>query len=243
MSHPTTAPLLENAADSLRVGVSQFLVRDEHPTAIKHAILSIYQSIELYLKARLSAIHPLLIYRNIDKRITDSSQTVGLPEILARLENLDIPLNRAHAASLVDLQAQRNRIEHFHFASSPDHERLVGQALKFLLEFLPTVGESLEEVVEETATYDKVLAAILSYTERVDHAKREAAGLGLAVVRCPYCGHDTVAMEVPGHGLCYFCREEPIFGHCERCDSLLPEEELDELGLCGDCLDSVLERT
>jgi len=51
MTHPTTAELIENAADSLRHGVAHYLARDEAPTAIKHAILNIYHSIELLLNS------------------------------------------------------------------------------------------------------------------------------------------------------------------------------------------------
>ena len=65
MAHPATAELIHNATDSLQNGVEHYLAHGEMPTAIKHAILNIYHSIELFLKARLSQAHPLLIYRSL----------------------------------------------------------------------------------------------------------------------------------------------------------------------------------
>jgi hypothetical protein len=63
MAHPTTAGLIQNATDSLQTSIEQYLAHSEVPTAIKHAILNIYHSIELFLKAQLSQAHRLLIYR------------------------------------------------------------------------------------------------------------------------------------------------------------------------------------
>ena len=55
---PYRAPILENAVDSLRHGAAHYLLRDENPTAIKHAILLVQHSIELFLKESLARAHP-----------------------------------------------------------------------------------------------------------------------------------------------------------------------------------------
>jgi hypothetical protein len=88
-------PLLFNAVDSLKVGM-EFFMRGDSDTTHKHAILTIFHSIELFLKEYLFRINPILIYRNIDKSITDDSITVGINEIIARLENLKIGLPKEH---------------------------------------------------------------------------------------------------------------------------------------------------
>jgi hypothetical protein len=239
MPHPSTVELVENASDSLRHGVAQYLVRDEAPTAIKHAILNIYHSIELFLKARISQAHPLLIYRTLDKLVTPDSQTIGLSEIVIRLQNLAMPLDAAHVTSLGKLQKRRNRIEHYAFQPSPDHDSAVGQALKFLLEFLPVLGVTLESLIEESADYQQLLHAILSYEELVARASAEAKMAGGRVIRCPHC--DEMAATVDsGEGDCHFCHEHLQFQQCERCGAEVPEAELDDLGLCETCLEHVL---
>jgi hypothetical protein len=242
MPQPTTAQLMENATDSLQHGVNSFLIRDEAPTAIKHAILQIYHSIELFLKARLAQVHPVLIYKTLDKRIGADSKTVGLVEVVVRLENLGLSLSEAHVRSLLELQRRRNRIEHFHFTPSVDHIAVVGQALKFLLEFLPSLGVSLEELVENGDHYRQLLEAVFSYEERVKRAEREAADTGLPVVDCPYCGESTVALDAGIQGHCFFCSEDPKYTQCERCGNQVSESEVDELGLCEVCLDYFLSQ-
>ena len=237
MTHPTTADLIGNATDSLCRGVGYYLIKDEAPTAIKHAVLTIYHSIELFLKARLSQSHPLLIYRSLDNRGAPDSQTVGLKEIIVRLSNLGTPLSEDHVKSLLELQKKRNHIEHFRFDNSDDHETAVAQGLKVVYEFLPTLGLSLEALIEDPEDYRKALRAVLSYTELRDKAKADAKASGLSVLRCPMCGETTLVSLAEEEGRCYFCEEEVLLGRCEHCAEHLPAIEIDELGYCEPCIE------
>jgi hypothetical protein len=54
--------LLENAIDSLQVGIA-FYTNQKMDTANKHAILNIFHSIELLLKEGLKNIDPRHIFR------------------------------------------------------------------------------------------------------------------------------------------------------------------------------------
>ncbi|MFL6236214.1 MAG: hypothetical protein ACJ76N_23985 [Thermoanaerobaculia bacterium] len=242
-------PIFENAADSLRDGIASFLVRKESETAIKHAILGIYHSIELFLKERLAQIHPILIYRNLDKRIGDDAQTVGLAETVQRFENLDIPLSASHVKNLVELQRRRNRIEHHRFDPSADHEAVVGQCLKFILEFLPAhLDSSLEEILEEHEQYAAVRDVVLSYDERLADAikqiereagtpmsRREHRGAKPAVVECPICGHETLLRESERGDFCFFCHQEVPLEECDNCGSFVASGVIDNMGLCDIC--------
>jgi hypothetical protein len=79
--------IYENAVDSLRIGM-EFFLTEKNYSSRKHAILTVFHAIELLLKECLAQTNPILIYKNIDVKITDDAQTVGIREALTRLENL-----------------------------------------------------------------------------------------------------------------------------------------------------------
>jgi hypothetical protein len=75
--------IYENAIDSLRIGM-EFFLKETSYSSRKHAILTVFRAIELLLKERLAQTNPILIYKNIDAKITDDAQTVGIREALTR---------------------------------------------------------------------------------------------------------------------------------------------------------------
>ena len=77
--------IYENAVNSLRIGM-EFFLKETNYSSRKHAILTVFHAIELLLKEQLSRTNPILIYKNIDAKITEDAPTVGLRESLARLE-------------------------------------------------------------------------------------------------------------------------------------------------------------
>jgi hypothetical protein len=94
-----------NAVDSLRIGIDYFLKESTYSSR-KHAILTLFHAIELFLKEQLHRTNPLLIYRNIDAQITDDSLTVGIKEALARLENLGLGLPKQQRSIIENIQKQ-----------------------------------------------------------------------------------------------------------------------------------------
>ena len=227
-------PIFENAVDSLTQGIASYLIRDESDTAIKHSILAVYHSIELFLKEAIARIHPVLIYRNLDKRITDDSLTVGLEEAIVRLDNLGRGLSTAEIATLRELRVRRNRIEHHRFDPAKDHAVVVGQAFHFLLGFLPAhLGVELRNLIDEDSDYRDLLEAALSFQQRREEAEREANATGAPVIGCPACGEDTLCMDGLYH--CYFCNEDIDMTHCDECDTLCYRPELSGRGLCESC--------
>ena len=88
---PPVSEIYENAVDSLRIGMESFL-KERNYSSRKHAILTLFHSTELLLRELLHRTHPLLIYKNIDAKITDDALTVGIKDILVRLDNLGLGL-------------------------------------------------------------------------------------------------------------------------------------------------------
>lgn len=127
--------IYENAIDSLRIGF-EFFQKESSYSSRKHAILTVFHAIELFFKEHLFQINPVLIYKNIDTRITDDSQTVGIRETLARFENIGVRLPYDQIAAITRLQKIRNRVEHFRYDHKEEEDELViAEALKVILYF------------------------------------------------------------------------------------------------------------
>lgn len=238
--------LFENAIDSLEFGIRTYL-KDDHPTAHKHAIRDVFHAVELLLKERLSREHELLIYRDVDKPLSDGSLTVGLDETLARFENLGIGLPPSDVAVLKDLRRRRNRIEHHSFEADPVHKYVIGKALRFIYYFLQShLSTSLEEEIDP-ALYAKAREAILSYEELLKEALKEVAerttprtkddlaSMPTSMV-CPECNHSTLVPKSDRGDWCFFCAREITMQLCERCGEYAV---VGESGLCDDCSDHV----
>lgn len=226
--------IFDNAVDSLAQGVASYLIRDESDTAIKQAILAVYHSIELFLKEALARVHPVLIYRNLDKRITEDSPTVGLEECLTRLDNIGRGLTAGEVATLRELRNRRNRIEHHRFDAASDNAVVVGQAFHFLLGFLPAhLGVELRDLIDEEDDYRNLVEAALPFEQRREQAERHANATGSPVIGCPVCGENTLCME--GFYHCYFCNEDIDMVECAACDTLCYRRELSARELCESC--------
>ncbi len=51
--------LIENAKDSFTLG-AEFFVQKGRKTYLKHTVLNLFHATELFLKARLAKVHPIL---------------------------------------------------------------------------------------------------------------------------------------------------------------------------------------
>jgi hypothetical protein len=142
----------------------------------------------------------------LDKPITDDSPTVGLSEAIQRLANIGAGLTDLEVRLLLELQRRRNRIEHHRFVPAEDHSTYLGQALKFLPEYLPKhLDISLESLIPEEEVYREVLAEILSYEERVRRAESDAQAYpGKKVADCPECGEHALVVDTTRGHYCFF---------------------------------------
>ena len=134
------APVSEiyaNAVDSLSIGM-EFFLREPNYSSRKHAILTLFHSVELFLKELLFRTHPLFIYKNIDTKVTDDSVTVGIRDILARLDNIGLGLPKEQRSTIEKIQLRRNRIEHHRYDHKEEDETIIAESLKFILFFCMT---------------------------------------------------------------------------------------------------------
>jgi len=142
--------IYSNAVDSFRIGIEHFF-KEPGYSSRKHAILTIFHAIELLLKEQLYRTNPILIYRNIDAKITDDSQTVGIKEALARLENVGQGLHKDPQSVIERIQKRRNRIEHHRYDHKEEDEAIISESLQFIFFFVEGVlKEKLERDIQPT---------------------------------------------------------------------------------------------
>lgn len=236
--------ILENALDSLRMGLSHYL-DSQLPNRDKWAILELFHSIELLLKERLHQEHRMLIYRNVDKPVTDDAQTVGLEESLARFANIGVEIPHEYVAILRDLRRRRNRIEHHRFDPDSSHRHVLGEALKFIGYFLEEhLDEDLKdhlspdvfhEAKELMIDYDALLQRAEADFEAAQQHLRPKERSLLDRGTCPECGNRTVLIGVDEGPKCYFCDEFVAVSQCQYCAEYLPESEMLGAGICHNC--------
>lgn len=130
--------IYQNAVDSLRIGI-EFFLKERSYSSRKHAILTLFHSIELFLKEYLHQTNPILIYKNIDMKINEDSLTVGIKEITTRLENLGLGLPKNQQSIIEKIQKRRNRIEHYRYDHRDEDEVIIAESLKFILFFVDDV--------------------------------------------------------------------------------------------------------
>jgi hypothetical protein len=227
-------PIFENALDSLKVGMQFYMSGNQYSTR-KHAILTIFHSVELMLKEYLYQVNPILIYRNIDKKITEDSVTVGFSEILIRLENLNLGIPDDQAKAIRNLQSKRNRIEHHRYDHEDEDRELISQALKFILYFMEFQLNQMPEGLIEPELLENIRELVIDYNERhavadhrlkswlkekwtdwnpeVEDTPEEFSGTDT----CPQCRHDYLVMEQKGEPYCFWCCREIPAEYCDIC--------------------------
>ena len=245
-------PLFENAIDSLVIGIGFYIdktINNPH----KHSILTIFHSIELLLKERLYRENHILIYKNIDKPISDESFTVGVRDVFTRLRNIGVRFEQDEQKIIVDLQKRRNRIEHHYYVEDDNDFFIIGKSLRFIYYFLKThLNEEIEEYLDHD-TYSRVREIILKYEERLEEAKAEVEKLTTPITKddlcamqdaaiCPECGNETVVIGTKKGNYCYFCRMPQDLSQCDRCGRYFPPCEINEFENCDDCFTERLDR-
>jgi len=228
--------LLENAIDSLKVGMD-FYLKDEYRYSHKHAILTIFHSIELFLKEYLYRINPILIYKNIDKPIKDDSTTVGIDSLFFRLDNLKIGLPDEYKEIIRKIKKRRNRIEHHRYERDVNDSFAIGEALKFITYFVEgKLNVKLSDHID-SSLLDKIEKTIFHYQElryiadsRLEKWLREQApdidfdndefnifDYFDGTVECPVCNNEFLVLEKEPEPFCFYCNKEIDAKMCEDC--------------------------
>jgi hypothetical protein len=222
--------IFENAVDSLRIGMDFFL-KEATYSSRKHAILTLFHVIELLLKERLAQTNPILIYKNIDTKITDDAQTVGVREAIVRLENLGLGLPSYEKKTIEDVQRVRNRIEHHRYDHGAEDDAIIASSLKFFIEVVlhrkldaQIDGETLQEITGRIFDYDeRRYLAEYRFREWLrtkwpdlkeeEDAPEEFRGLH----DCPECSQDWLVIGWHDKPFCFYCNSTIDAGECENC--------------------------
>ena len=226
--------IYDNAVNSLRIGFDFFKQERSYSTR-KHAILTVFHAIELFLKERLYQTNPILIYRNIDARITDNSMTAGIREILVRLENIGVQLPDDQVKAIEKIQRIRNRIEHHRYDHNKKEDDLIlGEAFKVVLFFVEFVLEKKLGEAVGAELISEMQARVFDYNKRESLAYHrlhewmqkqwlewnpmerdcdEFAGTN----DCPVCRQSYLVTDYFEKGFCFHCNVTVDAAVCENC--------------------------
>jgi hypothetical protein len=128
--------------------------------------LTLFHSIELFLKEYLFRQNSILIYKNIDAKITEDSLTVSIKDILTRLDNLHHSIPASEKAIIEKIQARRNRIEHHRYDHKEEDETVIAESLKFIMYFVEFWLEANLGTEISPELLAKIQRIIFSYSER-----------------------------------------------------------------------------
>jgi hypothetical protein len=233
--HTELSPIYQNALDSLRIGMEFFLKQDGYSSR-KHAILTIFHAIELMLKERLAQTNPILIYKNIDAKITVDAMTVSVREAMTRLENLGLGIPDEEKETIENIQRIRNRIEHHRYDhNEKEDDEIIASSLKFILYFVEFVFErKLDGHIDPKILRD-INIRVFEYNERnglAEHRfnawaktewpdwKQEEKDIPEefgGTLRCPECGQDWLVMGYHDKPVCFHCNTAIDADCCEDC--------------------------
>lgn len=226
--------IYENAVDSLRVGM-KFFLSDKNYSSRKHSILTLFHSIELFLKEYLFRVNPILIYKNIDKAITEDSFTVGISELLIRLENLKLGIPTDQKEIINKIQKRRNRIEHHRYDEREEDEKIIAESLKFILFFVEHFLDEKLEVDIDAEMLREIQRLVLEYNEQYSLAMyrlekwmkaqwpdwspeeadtpEEFAG----TLDCPECRQGYLVIDEVDTPFCFWCNTRIDAAQCDDC--------------------------
>lgn len=226
--------IFDNAVDSLRIGF-EFFKQERSYSSRKHAILTVFHAIELFLKERLFQTNPILIYKNIDAKITDDSITVGFRDILIRLENIGVSFPKDQVAAIERIQKIRNRIEHHRYDHNEQEDELViAEALKVILYFVEFVLEKRLGDGIGADLFDDMQHRVLRYNERQgladyrieewmkkqwpewDPMERDCDEFS-GTLDCPVCRQSYFVIGYHKVPFCFHCNASIDGNACEEC--------------------------
>lgn len=220
--------LLENSHAFLREAVSKALAATEDVHQWQFAILNIVQSLELSLKAALKAIHPVLVYENID----NPRHTVGPMVALQRLGNPRIggfvvsetDRNRIQRAIKV-----RNDVTHADFELNGEYAAgKFFEVFAFVSEFQRRYLNTKVSDLISSDEFTRLVQIRKLLDELVKRARLRIEQENISaefVWACPNCGEDTFVIE-DGADTCFACLHTADVVTCSNCSKLTFENEM-----------------
>lgn len=223
-----------NAVDSLRIGIEHFL-KEPGYSSRKHSILTLFHAIELFLKEQLHRTNPILVYRNLDAKITEDSMTVGIKEALIRLENIGLGLPRQPQEVIERIQKRRNRIEHHRYDHKEEDEAIISESLAFILFFVEGVLKAKLESDVPPETLRAIQNLIYDRQDRYwiamhrfeqwmhekwpDWNNEELATPDefLGTLDCPICHQSYLVIGHHDKPFCFHCNTTIEAAECDDC--------------------------
>lgn len=221
--------LLENSHAYLKEAVTKALAATSDIEQWQFAILNLVQSLELSLKAALKAIHPVLVYEDIDNR----RNTAGLRLALQRLEDPEIAgfifsdrdKTRIRRAAKI-----RNQITHSDFVLTGKYAAAnFVELFAFVSDFQRIrLGVSVAAIIPATSFQALVqIRKLLEELVRRAEMRISEEQIGNEFIwPCPSCGEDTFVVE-DGANVCYACAHAELVIECPHCSRLTFEADME----------------
>jgi hypothetical protein len=221
--------LLNNSHAFLNEALSKAIEAERDPHQWQFAIFSLVQSIELTLKERLRREHPVLIFRDIDRK----NQTVTLEQALTRLSEIArISITEGDTSAIRTAINWRNLVVHYEFefsseALKPVFAKLLGFLTSFHKAHLDSFladhvsSENWNEAVAITA-YGKEL-----FTRAQTRFTDEQIEPGF-IWTCPRCAAEAFVIQ-DDIDTCYVCNFQQAVLQCERCEEFFFDDQVQEV--------------
>lgn len=212
---PSPEPLqfhpLANGIDYLHQVVSLLTKKRTAPSDLKYAILHMYASIEVCLKARLAQEHWTLVVSNLDKMSEERYKqgdfvSVSTDQTFKRLQSIcGLPLSKRDWDTIDAVGKLRNQIQHFGIDVTAEQAiATVANAFSFLWDFINAHIEdseyqmNLQRVRDDLAKIEGLVQArMATLAPTLDAAD--------VVVECQYCRNAALILSPNGNIECKFC--------------------------------------
>jgi hypothetical protein len=194
--------IAQNAAAALNAGAAGYARSRTEPEALRPAVLSLFQAIELLLKICLD-----------DRDHACGAIGMDNPSVLKGLARTGVSFDSNAMATITALRQLRNKLQHDGTRYGyRDTRTLLSRALVLLDDFTRNqLGWWIGDIAEQPG-WDTMLAlqpvqehAQVEAQKRIDRAVAD----GAQTEQCPHCERLSV-LRKPGYaGLCVYCRRVP----------------------------------
>lgn len=211
--------LAHNSHAFLREAASKFVAAQLEPAQWQFAIISLVQSLELALKAKLKEIHPLFVYDDID----EPKHTINIARAISRLTNPNIggiALSEKDKKKIIAAIKVRNELTHAEHSLNPSHaEHSFCFVFSYVADFF---RYHLRTSVSEIVAITDLESIIRSSVAREELRKRALVRIEQREIPdneirdCPECCEWTFVLY-DGECTCYTCLHHLETVECPRC--------------------------
>lgn len=206
--------MVDNGLDFLLKSLETIDNNDEN---LKYSIISLHAGIQLLLKELLFQEHWSLIFQKIEqakkeKLISGDFISVNYETLIQRLKNIaEINLGVRLNEEMELLRKERNKIEHYHFAVTPDV--LKSRIVSILTHFIPFLkAEMVEEGIIDSndERYVQIIESLNEFEEYINERMlllQDKLDLIDILLKCPVCYQEAVEFFDETDAFCHFCNE------------------------------------